>query len=413
MVNNIVIVNAYGRSNRGDSVLLDECISEIRVSINKAKISGAVFEGVETLHAVHPNIDWSERIGNAKKKGLIGRSLAVIYIIISIISTISIFEFLINLLPKSQKITWLKIKKSDMVVSAPGGYIHDTNFAFYIALLHIWLGIKFGKKVVLAPQSIGPIDSKIGKFISKSILKKCTVICARESYTYNFLKNDLHINDKIIKKTGDSAFWNFEVSNDFDEISDAKNYIGLNSIQKNIFGLTVVDWNFPKSTISHTLLDNYKKNIIHIIDYFSFKYDLQTVIFNQVSDDLDLAKSIADGCKSQVLVDDISREPHILRALISESTVFLGTRFHSCIFSMMAGRPTYAIAYLPKTSFILDDLNLLHRQISIDNVDVEKVIEQIEFDLNNLSFSECEILNAIETYRKNYSRLSDILRGII
>ena len=42
-----MIVNAFGRSNRGDSVLLDECIHEIRAKFPDAEIAGAVFEGID------------------------------------------------------------------------------------------------------------------------------------------------------------------------------------------------------------------------------------------------------------------------------------------------------------------------------------------------------------------------------
>ena len=47
-----MIVNAFGRSNRGDSVLLDECIHEIRAKFPDAEIAGAVFEGIEAARAL-------------------------------------------------------------------------------------------------------------------------------------------------------------------------------------------------------------------------------------------------------------------------------------------------------------------------------------------------------------------------
>ncbi len=44
-----LIVNAFGRSNRGDSVLLDQCIDQIRIADPSAKITGVVFEDVDVF----------------------------------------------------------------------------------------------------------------------------------------------------------------------------------------------------------------------------------------------------------------------------------------------------------------------------------------------------------------------------
>jgi colanic acid/amylovoran biosynthesis protein len=141
-------------------------------------------------------------------------------------------------------------------------------------------------------------------------------------------------------------------------------------------------------------------------------HGLTPVIFNQVSEDLPTAYEIRKKAKHPVIIDAVSREPDILRALITRSTVFLGTRFHSCIFAMMAGRPTFAIAYLPKTEYIMNDLKLSHRHTPIDAIDYEYMIRQLSSDNDNLARAEAEIQNAVKVYRKNFTRLQDIL-GLI
>jgi colanic acid/amylovoran biosynthesis protein len=98
--------------------------------------------------------------------------------------------------------------------------------------------------------------------------------------------------------------------------------------------------------------------------------------------------------------------------MIARSKVFLGTRFHSCIFSMMAGRPTFAIAYLPKTEYIMNDLKLTHRHTPIDAIDYDYMIKQLSADYENLAGAEQEIQNAVKVYQQNFTRLQDIL-GLI
>jgi colanic acid/amylovoran biosynthesis protein len=174
----------------------------------------------------------------------------------------------------------------------------------------------------------------------------------------------------------------------------------------------VVKWSFPKSKTAAADLDRYTDAVARAADHLAETYGLQPVIFNQVSEDLPASLDVQRKAKSKVIVDQTSREPDILRAMIARSKVFLGTRFHSCIFSMMAGRPTFAIAYLPKTEYIMNDLKLSHRHTPIDAIDYDYLIKRIAEDYENLSQAEDEIRNAVLVYQENFTRLQDIL-GLI
>jgi colanic acid/amylovoran biosynthesis protein len=403
-----MIVNAFGRSNRGDSVLLDECIHEIRAKFPDAEIAGAVFEGIEAARAVHPTVAWSERIGNAGGGGA-GRIKALIYLFAAWFS--AYLPFLGNLLPEKQKQTLDAIRKSDVVISAPGGYIHDTNFAYFIALLHIHLGTIMGKTVILAPQSVGPIARPFSRAVARHVLGKVPFLCARESYSWDFLALDLKLPEKNVYRTGDSAFWNTHVEDDPALIEGVFESLGV-AKDRPILGMTVVKWSFPKSKTSAADLDRYTDAVARAADHMAETYGLQPVIFNQVSEDLPASLDVQRKAKSKVIIDQTSREPDILRAMIQRSKVFLGTRFHSCIFSMMAGRPTFAIAYLPKTEYIMNDLKLSHRHTPIDAIDYDYLIKRISQDYENLSQAEDEIVNAVLVYQQNFTRLQDIL-GLI
>jgi colanic acid/amylovoran biosynthesis protein len=391
-----MIVNAFGRSNRGDSVLLDECIAEIRASFPDAEIAGAVFEGIDAARSVHPAVAWSERIGNAPGGGA-GRVKAMVYLLAAWVSV------------------WLPfldaIRASDVVISAPGGYIHDTNFAYFIALLHIHLGTIMGKTVILAPQSVGPIERPVSRAVARHVLGKVPYLCARESYSWDFLALDLKLPERQVYRTGDSAFWNTHVEDDASPIDSIFASLGV-AHDAPIFGMTVVKWSFPKSRDPQGDLDRYTDAVARAADHMAEKFGLQPVIFNQVSEDLPASLDVQRKAKCKVIVDQTSREPDILRAMIARSKVFLGTRFHSCIFAMMAGRPTFAIAYLPKTEFIMNDLKLAHRHTPIDAIDYPYLLGRICEDYENLSGAEAEIRGAVTVYQQNFTRLRDIL-GLI
>jgi colanic acid/amylovoran biosynthesis protein len=403
-----MIVNAFGRSNRGDSVLLDECIHEIRAKFPNAEIAGAVFEGIDTARAVHPTVAWSERIGNAGG-GAAGRIKAMVYLLAAWFS--AWMPFLGRLLPEKQRQTLDAIRNSDVVISAPGGYIHDTNFAYFIALLHIHLGTIMGKTVILAPQSVGPIERPLSRAVARHVLGKVPYLCARESYSWDFLAHDLKLPEKNVYRTGDSAFWNSHVEDNPTLIDGIFQNLGAET-GKPVFGMTVVKWSFPKSKTSAADLDRYTDAVARAADHMAETYGLQPVIFNQVSEDLPASLDVQRKAKCNVIVDQTSREPDILRAMIARSKVFLGTRFHSCIFSMMAGRPTFAIAYLPKTEYIMNDLKLTHRHTPIDAIDYDYMIKRLSEDYENLNQAENEIRGAVQVYQRDFTRLQDIL-GLI
>lgn len=403
-----MIVNAFGRSNRGDSVLLDECIHEIRAKFPDAAISGAVFEGIDAARAVYPSVAWSERIGNAGAGGA-GRVRALVYLFAAWFG--AWLPPLGRLLPERQRQTLDAIRNSDVVISAPGGYIHDTNFAYFIALLHIHLGTIMGKTVILAPQSVGPIERPFARAVARHVLGKVPFLCARESYSWDFLALDLKLPEKNVYRTGDSAFWNTHVEDNPALVDRTFESLGVPA-DKPIFGMTVVKWSFPKSRTPAADLDRYTDAVARAADHMAETYGLQPVIFNQVSEDLPASLEVQRKAKCTVIVDQTSREPDILRAMIARSRVFLGTRFHSCIFAMMAGRPTFAIAYLPKTEYIMNDLKLPHRHTPIDAIDFPHLIRRISEDYESLSEAEDEIGNAVLAYQRNYTRLQDIL-GLI
>jgi colanic acid/amylovoran biosynthesis protein len=407
-MNKITIINAYGRSNRGDSVLLDECIEEITNSFSNVKIAVSVFEGIDTTKTAYSKIDVSERIGNSKFKGIIGKLHSLMVLLITYLSTTKYLYFLEKVLSKKQRETLSHIRDSEIIISAPGGYIHDTNFAYYIALFHLYLGIRLNKKVILAPQSIGPIENKIAQKIARYILSRSDAICPRESYSYEFLIDTLKINPNIVIPAGDSAFWNDNVDRNPEFSSDTLSKLGITENNK-ILGMTVVGWTFPKSKHPERDKSKYINALAKISDYMYEKYHVQTVIFNQVSDDLETAYKVQQAAKHKIIVDPISREPEYLRNLISQSDIFLGTRFHSCIFAMLEHKPTIAISYLPKTTYILKDLELIDRQVDINDINPNQLLQMVENDFLNILQAEQEIKNSVIKYRQKFSKLSDVL----
>ena len=409
----VVIVNAYGRSNRGDSVLLDECILDIAAAMPNATITVALFED-EARHTFHASVvAKTERIGNSRSRTGWAKLAASFSLIAALTSAATGLRSIGRFLPEKQRRTLDAIFEADLVVSAPGGYIHDTNTALYVALAHIALPLLLKKRVFLAPQSIGPISGKFPKLISRWVLSRVEAICARESYTYQFLTGDLSLHSRQVRITGDSAFWNTNVSEDSTQVAQlwAQDFPAITGDER-ILGITVIGWSFPHHQDSAQLLKDYVNSIVKVIDTLCLQHGLRAVIFNQVSHDIKTAKLVQSLCRTPVVVQEAAREPEILRAYIARSTVFLGTRFHSCIFSMMASVPTFAIAYLPKTDNILKDLKLEKNAMPIDHMEPERIIDAISGFMANLEESKSALYHCLEQYRRDFANFHQVLLEI-
>lgn len=398
----VTVVNAYGHSNRGDSVLLSECINDIMESYGtNGSLSVLLHEG----QVNHPNVHSCRRLGNVSQSGLLGMLVRIYVLSLLIVGAIFRNSKIFSFLPSSQKLSVVRILESDLIVSAPGGYIHDTNMAYYIALLHLWIPVRFGRSVVLAPQSYGPIKSRFGKWLTKYTLSRATFICCREQYSFDFLVKDLGLNKERMCITGDSAFWNILPKIETPSIRNV-----FKDKARPVVGVTVVGWTFPGKSNSDELYTAYLKSFACILDYVIRRYKCNVYVFNQVDDDLETADLLQGSVleKDSLYIDRATDSAEILRSKISQSTVFIGTRFHSCIFSMMEGTPTIAISYLPKTEFIMKELGLLNRVIDIDDFDIVKAKKEVDLIFCDVDKARTDMLSKISLYRqanKNFARV--------
>lgn len=315
---NFLIVNAFGRSNRGDAVLLDQCIDQIRQFDAHAKIAAVTFEGMQSASQVHPDVNWSERLGNSGHEGALAPAVKVMNLVLSFGAIRFPALGLERFLPETQRKTIDAYRQADVVVSAPGGYIHDTNFAYLIALFHIWLGRLVGARVVLAPQSVGPLNSRLAKGLARHVLNACDALCVREGYSRDFLVKELALSSERVFETGDGAFWDEAMLEDTVATDAALAEIGL-APGEAFVGMTVTDWNFPNLPDPSTLRQRYQQGMVAAIRHIHQRSGLRVVIFNQVASDLSLARAVAAECPGIALVNQRNYEPEVLRAMIARS----------------------------------------------------------------------------------------------
>lgn len=309
-----------------------------------------------------------------------------------------VYKSLRNLCKLLLKIDLIReIKRCDFVVSSGGGYFwsHRKYFPgpmFFQNYLHLRIASFLKKPVVVFPQSVGPFHSNmarnllIGAFDSSNILK----IYAREKISYNFLQSLLIRNRKKIRLCPDMAFY-------LEKDTSQKDASSMEfDLPKPIIALTLRQWDFPnaggnlqKKEKQTQYLNAFEKIGRNIFE----KWGGSILVFCQsrgpgnFENDMIVSKRLIENLKKSVPPAhlkylDLKGTPHpqeIIRILI-HMDLLISTRFHSAIFSLIAGTPVIAISYQQKGLGIMKDLDLDRycRDISaLETDEILKICEEI------------------------------------
>jgi colanic acid/amylovoran biosynthesis protein len=260
--------------------------------------------------------------------------------------------------------------KSDLIIAAGGCYLYTrSSFRGYLVLIRSIYGFLFGrllgKPVYLYSQSIGPFRSRCQEHLVKQALKMVRLIETREDYSYRLVKS-WNISTPIYRST-DSAFLVQPVSSD--QLTIESN--------RPIVGITVRKW--FRDGERHA---DYVSTIAKFLDWLVEENDYRIVLVPQVTysegcdDDREVAREVKQYSRFPESLQLIEEElnPSQIRGLCSRFDYFVGTRFHSCIYSICAGIPTAAIAYQYKTTGIMERLGLENFVTNLERIHPDTLI---------------------------------------
>ena len=227
------------------------------------------------------------------------------------------------------------LKESDVLISGGGSLLQDvTSFKsllYYLGI--IYTALFLGKKVEIFSQGIGPINSKFGKFLTKSALRHADKISVRDKKSQELLKS-WGIESTLVK----DPIFSLELP--------VKNQKGKVGIQLR---------NYP------TLADGFLNALAdEVIKRFP---DKKIQIFSfQDSIDLDVCEKFARTLAKKGRKDNIE----VLSSLsvndvfdkISELEYMLGMRFHANVAAIKSGVKTIAINYDIKVKKLAEEYDI-------------------------------------------------------
>lgn len=399
----ILITHVFGYANKGDWALLASLQKILRAEYPDAELRG-ICRDPNTQAQYFPDITWYTQLGTSYKAGIRRRLENILGLVSGFIKAYFPLEFKsIN-----RRSTITAIRTADLVVCCPGGYLEDSNLGIATNLVHIWLASRFCNRVILAPQSIGPINSRFWRKLTRLVLMRTEKIIVRERKSLDLVLQDLKIEEEKVLMLPDMAFYDFEIN-----IGEAERKLSdLMGCGNQRFACgTVINWYFPFAQDATAARNKYVAEYASAVEGLYRATGMKTLLLKQVESHLggngddalmsEVAALAGDAC----ICCYENFTPEVMKGIISKSSVFLGSRMHSNIFALQSGTPVVAIGYLPKTSGIMAMCALDDYVIDIADINGEKLVQMMGSAMLNKERFEAarEIMSSMgETGRQSF-----------
>ena len=198
------------------------------------------------------------------------------------------------------------------------------------------------KKLIFLPQTIGPFDTVYGKFLSTFILKRLDKLFVRD------IAADIFLDKRKIQRE-----YKFDVAcimqlkpvvsdNFFDNFATVG--ININALMYfNSYGISEYSDKYQlaiKEIVDFCLSKSYKVLLI------PHTYDVSARFFeNDYEANNDFIKKYSYISNKNISCISKNYDAQEIKSIISNASVFIGSRMHACIAALSTNVPTIGIAY--------------------------------------------------------------------
>ena len=258
--------------------------------------------------------------------------------------------------------------------------------------------------VVLAPQTIGPFDHKISRFVAKVMMNSCKHIFTRDALSYRLCceMGQQCKTTEVIDVALALPYEKIELVHD--KFNLGINISGLlyNDIS-NRFGLSI----------------DYKKFIHELIE-FAISKDIQVHLISHVlipdgegEDDYAACAAVHKRFPDTILVEKYEL-PIDIKGYIAGLDFFVGARMHATIAAISSGVPVVPIAYSRKVNGLYKALHYPYYIDAKDNSTTEEsALLDIINDIKNISLMKADILKSQKIYQEELLNYHKELKNIL
>ena len=269
------------------------------------------------------------------------------------------------------------IKKADIIVSGGGTLFQDItskkSIWYYLGIVKI--AKMLGKKVCVAYQGMGPIDTAFYRGMTKRTLNKKFVklIALRDKNAIEYAK-EIGIKEEKITFSSDMVFMMQPPAKERSLKILKDNLHGYEDGQK-LIGFSVREWKDKDRTdlfaeLADKLVEKYNARIV----FFPF----------HKPKDAEISKIIMHKMKHEDSATLIPNRylPSEILGTMGLMNVNIGVRLHSLVFSAVMNVPTIGISYDPKIDGFLEMINMTP-VCTYEDISVEKIMQHVDEFMEN------------------------------
>ena len=393
---NILIVNVHSALNLGDDAIMYTTIRSIQHRFPDANItvaandpdSWAKYEHIEVSNAL---CTW---IANCRLGLWRQRFYLTPFVILFLCLSAILFRlFNIGLHTGSYEKDQLldAYFNTDLVLSCGGGnfYAHgplSPGFVWNLITLGFAVGLK--KRVIMLPQSIGPIEHWWQRVLAKAILNRVDTIMVREPESERFIISTLKLTRPPIP-IPDLAFGLPPV------VGRLPVKITQNDSKLRV-GFTIID----RSAQNPNFLDQetYEDAICSLITKLDQEYSAEIFLIIQCygpskdQDDRNITNRIYQRLQNHIAnisVLDNFNDALEIKSAIKALDFVIGTRMHTGIFALSNSIPVILMGYQPKTCGMMKSFGLPKYCCEMEEVTeqgLDDLIEDLQRNLDDLKW---------------------------
>jgi colanic acid/amylovoran biosynthesis protein len=328
----------------------------------------------------------------------------------------------LNLVKKAFSIkvynTVKEFSEADAVFVKGGGFIHaygekTAPYLMWYFLFYVRLAQEMKKKVIFLPNSYGPFKGFTVENQVRSVFNKLDLTYARENVSSENLGKLLN---KKIPVEMDLGFFLEKGSQD-NALKILHKY-NLSKADK-IVGITVRPYRFPGLNNPEGLYKKYIRSVADLVISIikkGFKVALcnQSLGPNSHEDDRNAIRDLLNEFNHPNVIwlnENLSCD--MLKAVYSNFFFYVGTRFHSIIFSLTSLVPAIAIGYGGnKAKGIMDDFDLNKYVIQIQDVNSVELINMFDDALENYKDIKQSLSDSMNLVEESRNRMISDIKGL-
>lgn len=285
----------------------------------------------------------------------------------------TLFRFLFK--GKDYEQSFDTLLKSDGVVIKGGGYLHtygkiEDLYYLWFGLYYVLLAKRLHKKVIMLPNSIGPITGRLNRLFFKFVASKIDLLYVRENISLDYV-------EKLGLKT---CKYGFDLGYYAKAMPIPAGMKVVNETLSTAIGITLRPYRFPNSSNPQEKYLDYINSISGFCNKYyagnKFYFIVQVQGPSAHETDLiaimDVIKKLDSVVDYEIIDDNYNYQE--LMSIYKNMDFVIGTRFHSVIFSQIVGTPALAIAYGGnKSRGIMRELGLEDYVIDIEEIDATRL----------------------------------------